>query len=860
MSLPSERSTDEASEPTFILASRLQIIGNPKKKHGVQQIILLPTTAKACVLCNGVVTFYSLPELSPAFENTKVNSQWIGGLDLNKNEEEQTAEKPVIMIALSNRIVLVQLGETAHRIRSIEFPGCLAGARRGTIACVADGNAYSLLEVEHQQKIPLFPISSMDTVLESGNVEDISQVSSTLKRSSSASHGSPNNGTKSEHYRSSSLNTSSGQVNDRLHPSLLTDRSTNSAPLASENSTPRRSVSRERGDTNRSADARPTPNDLADARQKPLPPAPKPQIAHLKPHIVAPSPSEFLLVTGTQADEPGVGIFVNTDGDVVRGTMEFQQYPEAIILDRPDDANLVSGMAGSPAGFILAIIDLKDQGLTGKHIEIQRWDVDPGEYGRHRTLVQIPSVDGHETAHVGMNYTVGSSKIAFQDVGETLRKVKLRTPPIAGTYTPTEENDPRTNATIEQVRKEKELFESQELTDSESGKRPNSLQTMELERTREEAAFASRFGNMESHLVLWSGNCVWRIVRNPLPLQLDKLLQSAQKGTGGEIVPVDRDAIIDLLDSIKSTEPTTEAEFFGLEYIKQKAALILFADLLLMESKDRTQSTMLAAEGALAESNLDPRLILFMIPLLAEEAIQAKQGIWVHRGLAREAEFYLDHLRESKVSSVVPDDALMDMIKRHLASWQKKRGYGSVTDETNVFDSIDAALLHLVLEQEARAKRTNIPAVAGGHAELYKLLDSWKGHIDRAVSLLERYHRLYALSRLYQRQKLFGKVLRTWQRIANGEKEHDPEVTIPLVESQVKKYLCQVRDTQLIEEYGSWLASRNSNLGIQVFSDDNAKVKFEPDKVVQLLKKRAPNAVQDYLEHLVFTKKVRGPN
>ncbi|KAI7974296.1 hypothetical protein EIK77_008479 [Talaromyces pinophilus] len=761
------------------------------------------------------------------------------------------------MIALSKRIMLVRIGDAAHRVRYIEFPGCLDGARRDTIACVADGNAYSLLEVEHQQKIPLFPISSTSEVFESGHVEDIPQSASNLKRSSSASYANSKTDRRSEHSRSTSLNTFAGGLgvsNDSLQPSP-DDRSNNSTPGPLDNDTPRRSISRDRRDIDTSKDLPTPPKETAEDKQKPLPPAPKLDIARLEPHVVSPTPSEFLLVTGTQENEPGVGMFVNTDGDVVRGTMEFQQYPEAIIVDAPSESDPNSGSPGSSEGFVLAIINLKEEDSVNKYLEIQRWDVEPGEYGRQKALLQIPAVDGFKTAHVGIKHTTSSSKLDFYELGETLRLVKLKTPHTEGD-TPAEETDPRTNATIEQVRKEKELFESQELTDSESGKKPGSAQILEVERTKEESAFAHRLGHIPTHLVLWSGNRIWRVTKNPLPLQLDGLLQSAQTWEEGRFKSIDRDAVIDLLESIKSTEPTTEAEFYGLGYIKQKAGLILFADLLTMDPATRSETTIRVTEEALVESNLDPRLILFMVPFLAEEVLQAKKGIWVHRGLAREAEFYLDHLAESQAMPEVPDDALLNMVKRYLSAWQRKRGYGSVTDEPNVFDSVDAALLHLILEQEARLRRTSQPVTRVTRNELNGLVDDWKGNFDRAVLLLERYHRLFVLSRLYQSRKISGKVLRTWQRIANGEKEDDPDVTVAAVEVHVRKYLPKLRDSQLVEEYGSWLASRNPTLGIQVFSDDSAKVKLEPDKVVQLLKKRAPNAVQDFLEHLVFDKNV----
>ena len=75
-------------------------------------------------------------------------------------------------------------------------------------------------------------------------------------------------------------------------------------------------------------------------------------------------------------------------------------------------------------------------------------------------------------------------------------------------------------------------------------------------------------------------------------------------------------------------------------------------------------------------------------------------------------------------------------------------------------------------------------------------------------------------------------------------------------ELQMRRYLVKIRDAQLVEEYGSWLAGRNPKLGIQIFADGTSRVKLEPTDVVALLKERAPNAVQAYMEHLVFFKNV----
>ena len=423
---------------------------------------------------------------------------------------------------------------------------------------------------------------------------------------------------------------------------------------------------------------------------------------------------------------------------------------------------------------------------------------------------------------------------------------------------PSEEPDPRTRTSIERVREEKALFESQEQIDPESGRvssSAESVESWEAERIREETNFARDVGKVRSSLVVWSGNRIWRVLRNPLPLHLDDVLQKAQVWEDGRFKFLRRGAVVDLIQSIENTEARTEADFLGLAFIRQKAALLLFADLLSKYRPEYTDADLRTTEAILTESDLDPRLVLLLVPFLQDEVLQGPQGIWVQRGLAQVAEFYLEHLSDSEHGRRVPAQLLLDMVKRYLLVWQGKRGYGSVTDEAYVIDSVDAALLHLLLEQDAQLLRESRPGGAV-RAELYRLVDNWKGSFDRAVVLLEEYNRLFVLSRLYQSRKMSGRVLETWRRIADQGTEADPDFTASAAEAHMRKYLVRIRDEQLVEEYGTWLASRNPTLGIQVFSDDSSRVKLDPPSVVRMLKERAPDAVQDYLEHLVFAKHV----
>ncbi|KAJ5676884.1 uncharacterized protein N7477_002517 [Penicillium maclennaniae] len=848
--------SDAPNEPTFILASRLPIpflsAPSDSDQRGVQQILILASVNKACVLCNGTVTFYMLPELSPAW-NTKVNHcRWIGGLDLNRDLGSR--EDPVVMIAVQNRILLVQIGDEPKSIKKIGFPGCLVAARRGTIACAADGHSYSLLEVEHQQKIPLFPISSSNEVFNSGQVEDMTPGPQTpLKRSPSSSYPSSPPSDPHAHGRSTSLNTYVGMLQPNAQIPQR-ERSPGTPDPFAPSGTSRRSSSEERDDKNDeqkkksdSPEAQASPSDSL----KPLPPIPaKPVTKQLLPHVVSPTPSEFLLVTGTEEKEPGVGMFVDLDGEVVRGTINFHRYPKSVTIDAGEDEQSLQPSEDAREEYILAVIEFDDDGQRSR-LEIQRWDDDPAEIERQRRWLDIPSPSEAESAKVGLRHTISPSHLELDDVGKLLRMVRLKTPLLAP-HVPAV--DSRTHASIEHSQKEKELFESQELTDCEDFKK--GVKDWETQRNSEEEKLAHGLGKLRSSLIVWSGSKIWRLVKNPLVVQLEDTLQKALQTNESGQTALHRTSVMELMLSIQDLEPRTESEFIGLGYLKQKACLLLYGDLLSMQPKNHGDPMVNNTEQALLAGNLDPRIALLFIPLLRCEVLQGPQGIWIPAGLANIVEKYIQQIErmpQETSGPAVVHSSLLNMLKRYLFSWQQKRGYGSISDETYVLDSTDAALLHLLLEQDAHLnaqQRKSSPI----RADLNKLVDNWKGNFERAVQLLEQYKRLYILSRLYQSRKMSRNVLKTWRRIIDGEADVGGEVNAQGVESQMRKYLVKIKDSQLVEEYGAWLAGRNPALGIQVFADNSSRVRLDPADVVSLLKERAPNAVQFYLEHLVFAK------
>lgn len=833
MSIPPERE-DDHSPPIFILAARLQPSGHTASVDspnapGIQQILILPGPLKACVLCNGVVSFYSLPEFSPAFPNREPTGvQWIGGID--ENEDKENPEGPVVMIANARRIMLVRVGERLRPIRNnIEYPGCLRSSRRETIACVADDTSYALLEVEHQQKIPLFPISSQPVE------EDVS--SDTGGRSPARS---PPPGDAGGHNRSTSMgnliaSTDSAMTSpqkrqqESSHLDVLSKSGENGTTLpASEGSGD--GVTRPKARPRASTEALPNRSaNMIDARHGKK---------RLKPHILSPFPTEFMLTTGTTDSEAGVGLFVNLDGDVVRGTIDFESYPEDLLIDnfsvpeyegapRPDEEGKI----------ICALLTGLQNGVSQKKLEIQPVE-NASELAHPRTLVTLPQ-SSLANARSGLHHTLSTHTHFFEIAQELLQLVPL---PL-GSITRHSENDPRTQSAVEQLEQERALFDSQSLI---TPVEPST--DLVNKRAKEENIFASRFGRGFTRNVVWHGQELLMVLQNPLISQLEhRLVQHLADGDLANLKPTH---IFGFLASIHGREPKDEAEFLTLNYIRQKASLVLFLHLEMQLSTSPDLEDMFrAVENTLHDGGLDPRIVLLLSPPLASEILYGPEGIWLHQGMAA----VLQNFRPPMLNF---EDAPVEfwMTMRHfLMLWQEKRGYGSIADDKYVFDSVDAALLHVLLYLD-QALPTDSPAQKSVRAKLHNVVDHWKGDFDRAASLLERYNRLFILSRLYQSKKQARDVLATWRRIIDGEKDLDYGSDVGYVEGQLRRYLTIIRDVDLVQDYTLWLAQRSPDLAVQVFTDDTARVKFSPQEVVTLLKEQAPAAVQQYLEYLVFGK------
>lgn len=591
-------------------------------------------------------------------------------------------------------------------------------------------------------------------------------------------------------------------------------------------------------------------------QETPAPPKPKP--VFLKPHIISPTPEEFLLVTGTGTAEPGIGMFVNLDGDPTRPTIEFERYPREVIVDGGGSSDLSSSRANlgdEEEGYILASMtkDFEDGPHHG--LEIQRWSDDGAHPDAGKFWLEGDHIEGQDPVTLGIRSLMGDEETHFQEIVDRLCQKRFSPFNFNDADKATfslNRADSRTDLSLERVSKEKELFDRDNDTQSEDSL-PDGW---EASRNNEEEMFASRFAKVHARVAVWAGSHIWWAIRNPLLLQLESRLD-ATHAHGEEFNPstLDRREIFKTLNSIRGRDARSELEFVTFSYVRQRAGILLLSNLLHPGSTPFSESEVKALEEVLLDSTLDARVVLSLIPGLRNEIVESRKGIWIYGGVKRTTEQYLrsNAFQDTDQSLGGLSPQVMQFLRRFLAAWRKKKGFGSVPDEAEVLRTVDAALLTVLLELDQHSPPGLSRSSTSVRSELNDVVDKGLDCWDRAVSLLESYHRLFVLSRLYQSRKMAGHVLATWRRIVEGERDDGGELGDG--EHRVREYLMKISNQALVQEYGVWLANRNPKLGVQVFAEDKGRAPtFEPAQAVALLRAEAPDAVKYYLEHLVFGK------
>ncbi len=225
-------------ENDFILVSRNSF--HQSRIRPITKILLLPKIEKALVLAGGLLSCFLLPEFSPA-NIGRVKEVNDISLDFdNKAKNDSTGVH--VTVYTKNQIRIINVTPTALRlVKDIAYTESTKGLRRSEYSLVASKENYDLIDLENFQKIPLFPILTVQD--ETGNE--------------------------------------------------------------------------------------------------------KPQ---LDPFILPVGQDEFLLTCGISKDEPSMGLVININGDVSRGTIPLAKYPVSMGINYP---HVVSSFGSSVIAYSL---------------------------------------------------------------------------------------------------------------------------------------------------------------------------------------------------------------------------------------------------------------------------------------------------------------------------------------------------------------------------------------------------------------------------------------------------------------------------------------------------------------------------
>ncbi len=198
-------------------------------------------------------------------------------------------------------------------------------------------------------------------------------------------------------------------------------------------------------------------------------------------------------------------MFVNTEGEPTRPTIEFDRYPRQIVVDG-GSLDLSSRLSLSPEeeGFILASTskELKDGIHYG--LEIQRWDDDAAE-NEHTKYWLEPNQDNTIKIKVpqslGVRSLLGADDTCSQEIIDRLcrrRFTPFQSGNVEASSVSLKSVDSRTALSMERMSREKELFDR----DNDSQDDESLPEGWQATRNIEEEEFARRLARTTARLAV----------------------------------------------------------------------------------------------------------------------------------------------------------------------------------------------------------------------------------------------------------------------------------------------------------------------------------------------------------------------
>ncbi|KAL0078710.1 hypothetical protein F4703DRAFT_1796795 [Phycomyces blakesleeanus] len=147
---------DQADVPYASRLERKINLGFGKKS--VERILVLPQVSKAVVLCDSILSFYTLPFFDPIPVSLIPHIKGVSCFSHDAAEEGRIGEDGTIELCVVKRRVVqvLKIGEHAHLRKELPLPdGAIMITRYNRNLCLADAQNYKMINLEQSSAITL---------------------------------------------------------------------------------------------------------------------------------------------------------------------------------------------------------------------------------------------------------------------------------------------------------------------------------------------------------------------------------------------------------------------------------------------------------------------------------------------------------------------------------------------------------------------------------------------------------------------------------------------------------------------------------------------------------------------------------
>ncbi|KAJ8291217.1 hypothetical protein GJAV_G00022730 [Gymnothorax javanicus] len=237
------------------------------------------------------------------------------------------------------------------------------------------------------------------------------------------------------------------------------------------------------------------------------------------------------------------------------------------------------------------------------------------------------------------------------------------------------------------------------------------------------------------------------------------------------------------------------------------------------------QESFSEAQNLFIKGELDPREIMTLYPELCSlsgEFVSQCSPVFNAKDLA----------------ALKKDHAAFELHQRFLVSFLREVRWSNQSRDCR--QDVDNTLLRLFVE-------------GGNGTELVELLSSTNNCVlSTCVPYLEHHKRFYALGLLYQSHGQDDSAIQTWINIVESD---DPDDESSAAFERVIHLLQRQNHGQLVWKFADWALERSQEVGARIFiRREEEQNPLREEEVLCFLNKH-PQALEMYLEHLIFVSK-----